>query len=432
MSNIIKSARLICVSVANNNNKFYYLDLHDDDSVRIRYGRYVERGGDLQVQSDTTSAGGERYFDQKIREKSRGGYKPQPVLEDSTSLASSGKNVGLEEVALQQIRTSSDQVRALISFLCGINIHNITSNSAIKYNKVTGVFSTASGLITSQGISDGRGLLSQIKTKVDAAQWDEAYVELLNQFLTIVPRDFGRTRLDPRELFPDAAEIEKQAGILDSLEASLTTVATREVEPDEPATEPEPPPQLFDSALELLQDEAQFAAIKHHFETSAKIEHQTIAHLTLKNVYTVEIAGMKRNFEERGEAKGNIHRLWHGTSSANVLSILKSGYMLTPPSTAHIAGKAFGNGLYFAPASTKSLQYANGFWGGQGARKIYMFLNDVAVGNVFEPKTTTSKNPPAGYDSYWARAGQTGWLINDEVIVFDTAQANPVYLLEFE
>ena len=61
-----------------------------------------------------------------------------------------------------------------------------------------------------------------------------------------------------------------------------------------------------------------------------------------------------------------------------------------------------------------------------------MFLNDVAVGRDFEPPTTTSKNPPAGYDSYWARAGKSGWLINDEVIVFDTAQANPIYLLEFE
>ena len=329
-----------------------------------------------------------------------------------------------------------DEVRELITYLCNINIHNIVENSAIKYNKVTGLFSTASGLITADGIREGRELLSKIKDKVDKEKWDAKYIDLLDRYLTIVPRDIGRRKTEPKDLFPDDAEIQKQAGILDSLEASLTSFAEKQAkgETDDEAEDapPPPPPQLFDTGVELLRDKAEFERIKTHFEKSAKTEHQSIKHLTLKRVYTVEIAKMKREYEERGAGKGNVHRLWHGTSAANVLSIFKSGFMLTPPSSAHIAGKAFGNGLYFAPASTKSLQYAGGFWGGKQGNKVYMFLNDIAVGKAFEPKTTTSQNPPAGYDSYWAKAGKAGWLINDEVIVFDAAQVNPVYLLEFE
>ena len=435
-TNIVKSARLIFVSVKNNNNKFYYIDLFDNQQVQIRYGRYIEENGELKVQSDTTSPGGEPFFERKLREKTAKGYKPQPVLEDTSSTSASQKNAGLEEIALSQIRTQSDEVRALISYLCNINIHNIVENSAIKYNKVTGLFSTPSGLITADGIRQGRELLSKIKDKVDKEKWDAHYIKLLDQYLTIVPRDIGRKRAEPRDLFPDDAEIQKQAGILDSLEASLTTYADKqakgELEEGEENKPAPPPPQLFDTAVELLTDEAEFNRIREHFEKSAKTEHQSIKHLTLKRVYQVEIAKMKRDFDERGRGKGNVHRLWHGTSAANVLSIFKSGFMLTPPSSAHIAGKAFGNGLYFAPASTKSLQYAGGFWGGKQGRKVYMFLNDIAVGKAFEPKTTTSSNPPAGYDSYWARAGKSGWLINDEVIVFDAAQVNPVYLLEFE
>lgn len=436
MSTLIKSARLIFVSVKNNNNKFYYIDLYDNDQVQIRYGRYIEENGELKVQSDTTSAGGEGLFDRKLREKTGKGYKPQPVLEDnSSSPGAAQKNAGLEEIALSQIRTQSDEVRALISYLCNINIHNIVENSAIKYNKDTGLFSTPSGLITVDGIRDGRELLSKIKTKIDKGKWDVHYIKLLDQYLTIVPRDFGRKRPDPKELFPDDAEIQKQAGILDSLEASLTSYAEKKAKGEYDIKEddaPPPPPQLFDTAIELLTDQTEFDRIKKQFEKSAKTEHQSIKHLTLKRVYTVEIAKMKREYDERGAVKGNVHRLWHGTSAANVLSIFKSGFMLTPPSSAHIAGKAFGNGLYFAPASTKSLQYAGGFWGGKQGKKTYMFLNDIAVGKAFEPKTTTSSNPPAGYDSYWARAGKAGWLINDEVIVFDAAQVNPIYLLEFE
>ena len=72
MSKVTNSARLIFVSVGTNNNKFYYLDLHDDDTVRIRYGRYIENsGGELQTQSDTTQPGGERLFNSKLREKNR-------------------------------------------------------------------------------------------------------------------------------------------------------------------------------------------------------------------------------------------------------------------------------------------------------------------------------------------------------------------------
>ena len=432
MSNILKSARLIFVSVGNNNNKFYYLDLHEDNKVRVRYGRYIEQDGELKTQSDTVTPGGEAYFQRKLNEKTAKGYKPQPVM-DNTAASADAKNTGLEEIALSQIRTQSEQVRDLISHLCYLNIHNIVNNSAIKYNKATGTFSTASGLVTAEGLRDGRRLLSKIKDKVDAQNWDANYIELLDRYLTIVPRDFGRRRPDPKELFPDDAEIQKQAGILDSLEAGLTDFTTKQKSDDADEEDAPPPPQLFDTALELLRDPATFDAIKQHFESSAKTEHRTISHLKLANVYTVEIAGMKRNFETPPPQIGNVHRLWHGTSAANVLSIFKSGFMLAPPSTAHIAGKAFGNGLYFAPASTKSLQYANGFWGGAGGKnnKIYMFLSDVAVGNAFEPQTTTSQNPPKGYDSYWARAGKAGWLINDEVIVFDSAQVNPVYLLEF-
>ena len=311
MSTIIKSARLIFVSVSNNNNKFYYLDLFDNDQVQIRYGRYIEENGELKTQSDTQSAGGEGLFNRKLREKTNKGYKPQPVLEDNASTPSSGqKNAGLEEIALSQIRTQSDEVRALISYLCNINIHNIVENSAIKYNVVTGLFSTPSGLITLNGIRDGRELLSKIKNKVDKEKWDAHYIKLLDQYLTIVPRDFGRKRPDPKELFPDDAEIQKQAGILDSLEASLTSFEEKRAKGEletEGDDAPPPPPQLFDTAVELLTDQAEFDRIKEQFEKSAKTEHQSIKHLTLKRVYTVEIAKMKREYNERGAAKGNVH-----------------------------------------------------------------------------------------------------------------------------
>jgi poly [ADP-ribose] polymerase len=88
--------------------------------------------------------------------------------------------------------------------------------------------------------------------------------------------------------------------------------------------------------------------------------------------------------------------------------------------------------MYFAPSSTKSLNYAEGYWGG-GSRtqSMFMFLNDVAVGKDYTPAGTHEQLPKAGYDSTWAKAKQSG-VYNDEVIVYTTDQCNPTFLCEFQ
>ena len=94
----------------------------------------------------------------------------------------------------------------------------------------------------------------------------------------------------------------------------------------------------------------------------------------------------------------------------------------------------FGDGLYFANQSSKSLQYCDGlFWasGTDVKDKIYMFLASVAVGKSQTPTGVTRKKPAQGYDSYWAKAGKSG-VRNDEIIVFKPEQVRLDYLLEIK
>ena len=88
-------------------------------------------------------------------------------------------------------------------------------------------------------------------------------------------------------------------------------------------------------------------------------------------------------------------------------------------------------GQSFANASTKSLNYAYGYWGGGGVRdeNCFMFLADVAMGKHYVPKYG-EQLPKAGYDSTWAKKNESG-VQNDELIVYNTAQICPRYLIEF-
>ena len=434
MPKVIEQARLICVNLAAGNNKLYWLDLNDDDTVRVRYGRYREVGGEVVFQHDDIMKGGRGFFDTKKREKLRGksggksSYTEQPV----STLAAQTKilpSTSLETIALQQIATNSADVKALIRYLSQANIHNIVNNTTIAYNANTGSFTTPFGLITQSGIDSARNLLSQIKGYMDKNNSGLDFERAIDNYLSIIPRDIGRQGSSYSRVFPSVDSVLKQNDVLDSLESSLVVASNPQ---DDGKTQAE---KIFDCSLELVTDPTEFNRISKLYVSTSKDMHAFAKGFKVSKVYKLNLASMAKAWEARGKGLAEHKELWHGTSSANILSILRSGFQLTPPSTAHIAGKAFGNGIYLAIHSTKAMGYATSYWGGNGAgEKAFMFLNDVALGNYFVPKASVSTSPPAGYHTYWAKPTETrkfgGYLENDEIIIFDAAQMNPVYLVE--
>jgi poly [ADP-ribose] polymerase len=59
-----------------------------------------------------------------------------------------------------------------------------------------------------------------------------------------------------------------------------------------------------------------------------------------------------------------------------------------------------------------------------------MFLADVAMGKSYTPKSSSESLPKAGYDSTFAKPGESG-IINNEMIVYNVNQVNLKYLVEF-
>jgi poly [ADP-ribose] polymerase len=339
------------------------------------------------------------------------------------------KGEQLAQVAAREIETNSPETMSLVSYLARVNVHNILQSTTLNYDVSRGTFSTPLGIVTKDAITEARALLGDIGALVHANDWaSSAFVPKLNDYLMLVPQNIGRAKPDPRTLFPDLEAVQKQNGILDSLEASLQMVLTA-AEEDEKAGNKPAPPRLFEARLHLVDDPAEIKRIQTKYRSTRKDMH-VCRHLDVKRVFRVEVGSMARAFDAEGKQVGNVHELWHGTRAGNLLSILKGGFVIPPGNAAHCTGRLFGNGVYFATASTKSLNYAYGYWGsGAADNNCFMFLADVALGKSYVPKYNEAL-PKPGYDSTWAKPGKSG-IQNDEIIVYRTCQINPTYLVEF-
>ncbi len=420
MATITKEVRLICSDIISNNNKFYYGRYFDDGTAESEYGRVGLSG---QVTHYPTHAA----LDAKVRGKAKKGYTELKTVATSgvSSSVHTVQKGDLLDIASQQIKTSSPALNAMIKRLVEWNIHQITSATNVTYNSVSGLFETPLGVVTMDGITEARDILSDSVGLLNKGDYGAKMVSNINQFLRIVPSNIGMKRLEPRTFFPDLQSIQKQNDILDSLEASYKALQAPVKTDGDKQNVLE---QVFKVRLDAVTDAAEIARIQKKYKDTRKDTH-VCAHLNVKNVFEVEIEDNVMAFEQ-GSKVGEIMELWHGTKKANVLSILKSGLQVSPPSTASIAGKMYGNGIYFAIHSTKSLNYSYGYWDGKRENNCFMFIAKVALGKYHIPKGSYGSFPHPGSDSTWAKSGQSG-VINDEIIVYNNRQFKLTHLVEF-
>ena len=138
--------------------------------------------------------------------------------------------------------------------------------------------------------------------------------------------------------------------------------------------------------------------------------------------------------------KSNTSLLFHGTRSVNVGGILREGLRLPKQLVGVvITGAMFGPGQYYADDWKKSAGYCSisgSYWSrGQGTvrgRKAFMFLVDVVLGKPHvAPGPRGYTSAPAGCHCVFGKAGYSN-VQNNEWIVYDIAQHQLKYLLEFD
>lgn len=428
--------RGICANIAGNNNKFWEIELHDNGDVITRWGRVTEEG---KAQSKTFPFAGQGFYNKKISEKQNKSNPDERYTEVRTLDAAPGtgqskivQSSNLVEIAKREIDSNSADTVALIERLAKANVHNITSQTTLTFNNVTGLFETPLGIVTADAILEARDYLAEIGNFVANSDWNNgSFASAINQYMRRIPSDFGRQRVQPQDLFPNLNAVQQQNSILDSLDASLQMVLTA------PPTSDAAPkaPKLFETKVHIVNDGKVYDKVNKLYQATRQSMHAS-SQLKVHKIYSVEIATMDSAFRAHGLQVGNVKELWHGTRIGNLLSIMKGGFVIPPSNSSHCTGRMFGNGVYFSDQSTKSLNYAMGYAPGQRGGVSYdcfMFVNDVAMGKEYIPSGPSSSLDATklGYDSTFAMANRSG-VMNNEMIVYRTHQINPRYLVEFQ
>lgn len=431
MANIVEHKKFVFVANSLNSNKVWQILLYDNNDVEVRYGRIGK-----SLQSKVHSGVGRDKFDSLIRSKTRpsdhydgGCYQEVETLETVSSSEISSKGQ-LKQLAAKQLATCTI-TQKLVEYFTDVNAHNIFSATGgrISYDTSSGVFKTPIGVVTQKNVQSARLILDTLTDFITCNDFGSSFIKTLESYLMLIPQDVGR-KFDPRAFCGDIVSIQKQSQILDGLEQSISSIISQSKSKTKTKKKDSEDVQLFDAKLSLETDDSVLSRIQAYFHKGSKSAHSS-SRMKLSNTYRVDLSAMSNEFKKYGSKLTNIHELWHGTSAANILSILKSGFVIPPSNASHVCGRMFGNGVYFSNSSTKSLNYSTGYWGSRDAGRYFMFLCNVALGQYYVPTGSCSSSPPRGYDSYWAKAGKSG-VINDEIIVFKTSQILPMYLTEWK
>ena len=452
---VIETRMYVAVDPSNNNNKFYKVEILSEPVTEPGRGGKMETGhirtswgrvGATNVESMLLNS--ETTLEKKIREKINRKECPYTEVKtvgtaDNSSSKSSGAKVTTEQVkraAVTEIAQGCPVTAALVKKLAETNKHELVaatgglSKGGMDIDLETGLVRTALGVVTLDSIKEARQVLDRMLPYIKRNDTDNLKYYgsdgLLSTYLRLVPQDVGSRR---RGWHSDFINISAQTSLLDQLETSVELAEQRVTDaskiPDGVKKTQAAP--MFECKLTLVSDTAIWKRLNNAFFGTKNSAHRLVSNLKPVKAWEVTIPHHVRDFEAHGRKVGNIKELWHGSRVVNILSLLKRGYILPGQlSSAQLCGAMFGPYLYYSDQSSKSLNYARGgVWSSGVDNVCYMFYNDVAMGREYIPRSSCSRIP-AGYDSVFAKAGQSG-VMNNEMVIPHTHQVNPRYLIEF-
>jgi len=302
-------------------------------------------------------------------------------------------------------------------------------------------------------------------------------IDLTNQFMSNVPREIGRDQRGlsnlHRLVISSFERLEEQRKFLQLLrDAHLTKDVFQAAGATANTGDKE---QIWYDGLNCLIEMCEagspdFRKVSEIFNTNQSRQNanwfrggRSVLHL--KRVFKFSRNGTEAQFDaysnemaKKPKAVGNIFA-WHGTRTENLLGISQTGLLMPEnlPRGIHISGKAFGKGIYHAPAMSnireihgyktdgtngalKSMNYtsAQGAYYGSNNRdnRAYMYLQEVALGNGdIHTSACWDQRRPNDWpknDFIYACAGGCSSLAHDELVTFSQDAQMFRYLIEVE
>lgn len=441
---VSKSTTLQMTDMLNGNNKFYLIELHDGSSkfrVFTCYGRTGTPGvKEERICSSQSQA--EKEFASIKKSKEKKGYKEVSLASTSRGTAEGNSLVLSDDVKKDNITVDSSsgipiakEISSLVERLyqeAGDGCRG-TLNGSLRASAVNPL-----GTLTLSQIDEGKQILQSVNkllvkdsSLIDGS--DPEILKLTNEFYSTVPQqipvrprdDAGRSRWLKQYALNSQTTLDKQFELLDlyaDVQGLISGFSSTDVSKKY---------QELNAEFEFVYPNTpEFQTIK-----ASVLDTQSNNHywkLAVKNIWKVSVQAQKvNNHRQTLSTVGNVRTLFHGSGPQNILGICKKGLLLRPPGV-YVTGSMFGNGLYFASESTKSSQYSWGrYSGGTQSSSYFMFVVDVALGNIKKYDTAQSHlcKPPTGYDSVQGQKGKQ--LVHDEYIIYNIQQQEIQYLIEF-
>ena len=278
-------------------------------------------------------------------------------------------------------------------------------------------------MVSEKMINDSQAVLLQIQSETNV----EKVNILLSELFRVIPRkmkDVSDYLAKSKSDF--AAIISREQSILDIMTAKVHQ-AEREEEKDDRKTILD----IHGVNIFEVKDQVALDQIKRNMASESN-------HL-MKRVFRVSNnktdMKFKKFMDDYDYSKDHIHYLFHGSRNENIWGLITEGQNLYPK--AHITGKMFGYGLYYANRAKKSINYTSlkdSYWANGNSDVGYLAVYKVLYKNpldIFDYSSKMSgwhKSDIAPHDAVYAHKGRC--LYNDEIIVYNEAQVTLQYMIE--
>jgi len=478
VKDVLKRYTLNFTDIINNNNKYYNLEIQESkDGKFYLYTQYGRVGGtaakEYRICSGQADAESEAqkiiksklkkgYVEVKLVQATVGSDVARSKIETSQVSVEDLKKIGVkvaEDAALSKLHP---QVSDLIRTWFGVTAEFVEMNLDTKKCPL--------GQLSADSIIKGRDILEEARKIIHASKKDVAELNrLTNLYYSNIPHNFGYTRInadvlrldddfkidkafDILDVFSNAKDVEKVISKKSNVDSQYDTLHAdlQFIDPSEPTW------KWIDAMLNKtkahnhhflgnLKTHKIFKVARHNEEKNMLAAAEDIARACGKSQPSQAYASLVkerpdvpkelRNLYE----KANILPGWHGTRRANMIGITTKGLLIRPSGVVH-AGSMYGDGIYWATQSTKSINYCDvkGSYWAQGTNKTaYLFLADVAYGNykMANGAHFYSKKSISPSHSVFAQGGKSG-VINDEIITYTPSGPGQQhclrYIIEFE
>lgn len=474
---VTKRVTLNFTDIIGNSNKCYNVEVQvaktGESRIFTVYGRV---GGTLAKEYRICDDQGhaEKEADKIVKAKTKKGYVEVKLVKaeigsevgkskiESTITIEAAKKAGVKVVEEASTSKLHTEVQDLVRTWFGV------TQEFIDLNLDTSKCSL--GQLSLDQITKGKDILEEARKIVHMSKPDVLELnKLTNMYYSNIPHNFGYSRINADVLrLDDDSKLDKAFDILDvfSNAKDVEKVISKKSAVDSQYA-------TLKADLEWLdQQDPTWKWIDTMLHETRAHNHSFLGKLKTHKIFKLNRSGEDKDFLASAEEiakecgkhspsetyskfvktrpdiskelqdlykRANICPGWHGTRRANMIGITTKGLLIRPSGVIH-AGSMYGDGIYWATNSTKSINYCDvkgSYWAQGNNKTAYLFLGDVAFGNykMASGSHLYNKQNIKPCHSVFAKAGASG-VINDEIITYNPTGKNQQhslrYIVEFE